>query len=174
MERSPRLTDTGFADRDTITVLRTIQQKVAAIVHGSDDRVTEVGPQSQPARSPISMDADDEYWTPFCRRFAFRPGMHSGEPAIAEPVPSVTADLGPIFAPRSLPEFAAGVHAAKQRAVHAPPAGGTQEVAIDPQRQEQPALTDAQVVRLVQLGRRIEAHFGRPQDIEWCLVDVRR
>ena len=39
------------------------------------------------------------------------------------------------------------------------------------QRQEQPALTDAQVVRLVQLGRRIEAHFGRPQDIEWCLVD---
>jgi rifampicin phosphotransferase len=61
--------------------------------------------------------------------------------------------------------------AAKQRAVHALPAGGTQEVAIDPRRQEQPALTDAQVVRLVQLGRRIEAHFGRPQDIEWCLVD---
>jgi phosphoenolpyruvate synthase/pyruvate phosphate dikinase len=61
--------------------------------------------------------------------------------------------------------------AAKQRAIHASPAGGTQEVAIDPQRQEQPALTDAQVVRLVQVGRRIEAHFGRPQDIEWCLVD---
>jgi phosphoenolpyruvate synthase/pyruvate phosphate dikinase len=61
--------------------------------------------------------------------------------------------------------------AAKQRAVHALPAGGTQEVAIDPERQEQPALTDAQVVRLVQLGRRIEAHFGRPQDVEWCLVD---
>ncbi|HEV7536435.1 MAG TPA: rifamycin-inactivating phosphotransferase, partial [Acidimicrobiia bacterium] len=36
---------------------------------------------------------------------------------------------------------------------------------------EQPALTDAQVVRLAQLGRRIEAHFGGPQDIEWCLVD---
>jgi len=35
----------------------------------------------------------------------------------------------------------------------------------------QPALTDAQVVRLAQLGRRIEAHFGRPQDIEWCLAD---
>jgi phosphoenolpyruvate synthase/pyruvate phosphate dikinase len=61
--------------------------------------------------------------------------------------------------------------AVKQRAVHALPAGGTQEVAIDPERQEQPALTDAQVVRLVQLGRRIEAHLGRPQDIEWCLVD---
>lgn len=61
--------------------------------------------------------------------------------------------------------------AAKQRAVYAQPGGGTQEVAIEAQRQEQPALTDAQVVRLVQLGRRIEAHFGRPQDIEWCLVD---
>ncbi|MFD8000962.1 rifamycin-inactivating phosphotransferase [Streptomyces mirabilis] len=68
-------------------------------------------------------------------------------------------------------EVVAKAIAAKQRAVHALPAGGTQEVAIDSWRQEQPALTDAQVVRLVQLGRRIEAHFGRPQDIEWCLVD---
>ncbi|MFD9545083.1 rifamycin-inactivating phosphotransferase [Streptomyces sp. NPDC060022] len=68
-------------------------------------------------------------------------------------------------------EVVAKVIAAKQRAVHALPDGGTQEVAIDAQQQEQPALTDAQVVRLVQLGRRIEAHFGRPQDIEWCLVD---
>jgi phosphoenolpyruvate synthase/pyruvate phosphate dikinase len=59
----------------------------------------------------------------------------------------------------------------KQLAIHASPAGGTQEQAIEPERQEQPALTDAQVVRLAELGRRIEAHFGRPQDIEWCLVD---
>ena len=59
----------------------------------------------------------------------------------------------------------------KQLAVHASPAGGTQEQAIDPARQEQPVLTDAQVVRLAELGRRIEAHFGSPQDIEWCLVD---
>ena len=35
----------------------------------------------------------------------------------------------------------------------------------------EPVLTDSQLVRLAQLGRRIEAHFGRPQDIEWCLVD---
>ncbi|MGW2625137.1 rifamycin-inactivating phosphotransferase [Micromonospora taraxaci] len=61
--------------------------------------------------------------------------------------------------------------AAKQRAVVAVSGGGTREVAIDPQRQGQPALTEAQVVRLVRLGRRIEAHVGRPQDIEWCLVD---
>src|SRR6202011_1327466 len=61
--------------------------------------------------------------------------------------------------------------ATKQLAIHASPAVGTQEEATDPERQGQPALTDAQVVRLAQLGRRIEAHFGHPQDIEWCLVD---
>ncbi|MFI0771299.1 rifamycin-inactivating phosphotransferase [Streptomyces sp. NPDC021218] len=68
-------------------------------------------------------------------------------------------------------EVVARTIAAKQRAVHALPAGGTREMAIDAERQEQPALTDAQAVRLVELGRRIEAHFGCPQDIEWCLVD---
>jgi rifampicin phosphotransferase len=68
-------------------------------------------------------------------------------------------------------EVVARTIATKERAVHALPAGGTQEVAIDSQRREQPALTDAQVLRLVELGRRIEAHFGRPQDIEWCLAD---
>ena len=61
--------------------------------------------------------------------------------------------------------------ATKELAIHASPGGGTQEQAIDPARQLRPALTDAQAVRLVRLGRRIEAHFGRPQDIEWCLVD---
>jgi phosphoenolpyruvate synthase/pyruvate phosphate dikinase len=61
--------------------------------------------------------------------------------------------------------------AAKQLAIHVLPAGGTHEQAIDPDHQQQPALTDAQVVELAQLGRQIEAHFGCPQDIEWCLVD---
>ena len=60
--------------------------------------------------------------------------------------------------------------AEKQLAFEALPSGGTQERAID-ERQQQPALTEIQVIRLAQLGRQIEAHFGRPQDIEWCLVD---
>jgi pyruvate,water dikinase len=68
-------------------------------------------------------------------------------------------------------EVVAKAVATKPLAIRASAAGGAQEEAIDPERQEQPALTDAQVVRLAQLGRRIEAHFGRPQDIEWCLVD---
>jgi pyruvate,water dikinase len=35
---------------------------------------------------------------------------------------------------------------------------------------EADALTDAQAIDLAALGRRIEAHFGVPQDIEWCRV----
>ena len=68
-------------------------------------------------------------------------------------------------------EVVAKAISTKQLAIFASTAGGTQELAVEPDRQEQPALTDAQVVRLAQLGRRIEAHFGQPQDIEWCLVD---
>ncbi|HEX8033923.1 MAG TPA: phosphoenolpyruvate synthase, partial [Ktedonobacterales bacterium] len=68
-------------------------------------------------------------------------------------------------------EVIAKAVATKKLAIHAAPAGGTQEQEIEPERQEQPALTDAQVVRLAELGRRIEAHFGCPQDIEWCLDD---
>jgi rifampicin phosphotransferase len=60
--------------------------------------------------------------------------------------------------------------AIKRLALYASPAGGTQTLAIEPERRQQPALTDAQIVRLARLGRRIEAHFGHPQDIEWCLA----
>jgi rifampicin phosphotransferase len=41
---------------------------------------------------------------------------------------------------------------------------------IETEAREEPVLGEAEVTRLVELGRRIEAHFGRPQDIEWCLV----
>jgi phosphoenolpyruvate synthase/pyruvate phosphate dikinase len=68
-------------------------------------------------------------------------------------------------------EVVARAVATKQLAIQARPGGGTRELAIEPENQKQPALTDAQIVCLAQLGRRIEAHFGHPQDIEWCLVD---
>ncbi|AHH95123.1 Putative phosphoenolpyruvate synthase [Kutzneria albida DSM 43870] len=61
--------------------------------------------------------------------------------------------------------------ATKQLAILASPEGGTRQQEIEPELRQRPALTDEQVVLLEQLGRRIEAHFGRPQDIEWCLVD---
>ncbi|HEX7661731.1 MAG TPA: rifamycin-inactivating phosphotransferase [Pseudonocardiaceae bacterium] len=68
-------------------------------------------------------------------------------------------------------EVVARTIATKRRAIHALPTGGTREQAIDPARRKQPALTDTQLTRLAELGRRIEAHFGQPQDIEWCLTD---
>ncbi|HEY7236093.1 MAG TPA: rifamycin-inactivating phosphotransferase [Gemmatimonadaceae bacterium] len=68
-------------------------------------------------------------------------------------------------------EVVAKTVATKRLAILASPAGGTREQGIEAERQKQPALPDAQVVRLARLGRRIEAHFGVPQDIEWCLVD---
>src|SRR4029077_15703758 len=61
-------------------------------------------------------------------------------------------------------EVVAKAVATKQLVIQPLPAGGTQVQAIDPARQGQPALTDAQIVQLAELGRRIEAHFGRPQD----------
>ncbi len=58
----------------------------------------------------------------------------------------------------------------KHLGTYATSSGGTLEEPIDPARRDQQVLTDVQAVRLAQLGRRIEAHFGCPQDIEWCLV----
>lgn len=60
--------------------------------------------------------------------------------------------------------------ATKTRFAQASPGGGTHDAPIEPKRQTRPTLTEAQVVHLVRLGRRIEAHFNRPQDIEWCRV----
>ena len=59
----------------------------------------------------------------------------------------------------------------KKRAIVASPVGGTREEPVEAAQQDQPALTDAQVLGLARLGRRIEAHYGCPQDIEWCLSD---
>jgi phosphoenolpyruvate synthase/pyruvate phosphate dikinase len=46
------------------------------------------------------------------------------------------------------------------------------EVVAKTLRINEAVIDDSQVVGLAKIGRRIEAHFGRPQDIEWCLVDA--
>ncbi len=58
----------------------------------------------------------------------------------------------------------------KKLAIYALQNGGTKEQEIEPERQNKQALTDEQILRLERIGRKIEAHFGCPQDIEWCLV----
>lgn len=47
--------------------------------------------------------------------------------------------------------------------------GVTMERDIPPEDQERPSLTDDEIHALVSLGRRVEEHFGAPQDIEWAL-----
>ncbi|HET9921893.1 MAG TPA: phosphoenolpyruvate synthase, partial [Ktedonobacteraceae bacterium] len=59
----------------------------------------------------------------------------------------------------------------KKLAIYALKDGGTKEQEIEPEQQNRQALTDEQIVQLERIGRKIEAHFGHPQDIEWCLVD---
>ena len=59
----------------------------------------------------------------------------------------------------------------KQLAIYALEGGGTKEQEIPPKMQSRQTLTDEQILQLESIGRRIEAHFGYPQDIEWCLAD---
>ncbi|WP_066253956.1 phosphoenolpyruvate synthase [Neobacillus drentensis] len=59
----------------------------------------------------------------------------------------------------------------KKLAIYALGDGGTKEQEIESEKQNRQALTDEQIVQLERIGRKIEAHFGCPQDIEWCLVD---
>ncbi|MBD3557593.1 phosphoenolpyruvate synthase [Planktothrix sp. FACHB-1355] len=59
----------------------------------------------------------------------------------------------------------------KKLAIYALKDGGTKQQEIEPQQQNRQVLTDEQILQLERIGRTIEAHFGHPQDIEWCLVD---
>jgi len=59
----------------------------------------------------------------------------------------------------------------KKLAIYSLKDGGTKEQEIEPEKQNRQALTDEQILQLEGIGRKIEAHFGCPQDIEWCLVD---
>lgn len=61
--------------------------------------------------------------------------------------------------------------ATKKLAVYALAEGGTESRPLSPEEQKARSLTEDQVIQLAALGRRIEAHFGAPQDIEWCLAD---
>lgn len=60
---------------------------------------------------------------------------------------------------------------AKKLAIYALKDGGTKEQEIEPELQYSQALTDEQILRMALIGRKIEAHFGHPQDIEWCLAE---
>ena len=59
----------------------------------------------------------------------------------------------------------------KKIAINPLEGGGTKEQKTLPEHRNRQALIDEQILQLEGIGRKIEQHFGYPQDIEWCLVD---
>jgi pyruvate,water dikinase len=50
-----------------------------------------------------------------------------------------------------------------------PSVQGTCVVAVPPELQTQPCLTDSEALQLASLGKRMERAMGRPQDMEWAI-----
>ncbi|WP_045521230.1 phosphoenolpyruvate synthase [Neobacillus niacini] len=61
--------------------------------------------------------------------------------------------------------------ATKKLAIYGLKEGGTKTQQIAPDQQKTQTLNNQQILQLARIGRQIEAYFGCPQDIEWCLVD---
>ncbi|MGN4558927.1 phosphoenolpyruvate synthase [Bacillus cereus group sp. MYBK5-2] len=68
-------------------------------------------------------------------------------------------------------EIVEKVIATKKLAIYGRKEGGTERKKIAPNQQKIQTLTEQQMLQLARIGRQIEAYFGCPQDIEWCLVD---
>lgn len=59
----------------------------------------------------------------------------------------------------------------KEIAIYSVPEGGTITKKLQIEKQELQALPDQKILELAKLGRKIEAHYGSEQDIEWGLAD---
>jgi pyruvate,water dikinase len=54
-----------------------------------------------------------------------------------------------------------------------PSIAGTRFEAVPPRRQREACMSDAEVIELAGLGRRMEQAMGRPQDLEWAISPSR-
>jgi pyruvate,water dikinase len=50
-----------------------------------------------------------------------------------------------------------------------PKTGKTIHAKVPPNRQETPCVTDQEIQKLAELAKRIDQHYGKPQDIEWAI-----
>ncbi|WLR51027.1 phosphoenolpyruvate synthase [Bacillus tianshenii] len=57
----------------------------------------------------------------------------------------------------------------KEIAIYSLPEGGTKTRRLSLEQQGQQVMTHEQIINAAKLGREIEKHFGKPQDIEFCL-----
>jgi len=56
----------------------------------------------------------------------------------------------------------------KELVIEYAPDGGTQQRMLSEEEALRPVLSDEEVVAVAELGRRIEKHYGSPQDTEWA------
>ena len=63
--------------------------------------------------------------------------------------------------------------AAKDSQLVPAPGGGVQRVSLLPEDASRSSLTADQLNQLTATGRRIQAHFGRPMDVEWVITEGR-
>ncbi len=62
--------------------------------------------------------------------------------------------------------------AAKTRWHHPDPSGhGVIETDVPADLQDQPSVSDTEITELVAIARKVEAHYGCPQDIEWAVAE---
>ncbi|MGQ9529995.1 MAG: phosphoenolpyruvate synthase [Candidatus Bathycorpusculaceae bacterium] len=57
----------------------------------------------------------------------------------------------------------------KVQYIRDPKTGKTVHVEVPLEKQEQPCLTDEEILKLAELAKRIEQHYGKAQDIEWAI-----
>lgn len=50
-----------------------------------------------------------------------------------------------------------------------PNTGKTVHLGVPVDRQDQPCISDEEIIHLAELAKRIEQHYGKPQDIEWAI-----
>ncbi|MEM2994590.1 MAG: phosphoenolpyruvate synthase [Candidatus Bathyarchaeia archaeon] len=62
-------------------------------------------------------------------------------------------------------------HIAKKKVqyIRDPNTGKTVHVEVPAEKQEQPCITDEEILKLAELAKRIEQHYGKAQDIEWAI-----
>ncbi len=49
------------------------------------------------------------------------------------------------------------------------PGGGVEDVPVPDDQRKTPCISDAELGELKQIARKVERHYGRPQDIEWAI-----
>jgi len=49
------------------------------------------------------------------------------------------------------------------------PGGGVEELSVEQSLRREPCLSDGELQSLRAIGRQVERHYGRPQDIEWAI-----